>query len=64
MSERRLTDVTLLARSPLLARLPLTDIGTLLGVLDSDGVEQGASLATAGSPGDGLCFLLEGTAHA
>lgn len=64
MSERRLTDVTLLARSPLLAGLPLTDIGTLLGVLDSDGVEQGASLATAGSPGDGLCFLLEGTAHA
>src|SRR5690606_6336669 len=64
MSERRLTDVTLLARSPLLAGLPLTYIGTLLGVPDSDGLEQGASLATAGSPGDGLCFLLEGTAHA
>ena len=64
MSERRLTDVTLLAQSPLLAGLQLADIGTLLGALDSEDAAKEAVLAVAGSPGEGLCFLLEGTAHA
>lgn len=56
-------DVATLARSPLLVGLPLEDIGFLLRELELVEAPAGEVLATRGAPGQGLCFLLEGTAR-
>ena len=60
MSEQRIQDIATLARSALLSKLPMDEIGLLLGQLTPITLSRGALLDPAADTEPALHFVLEG----
>lgn len=57
---KRMEDLEVLSKNPLLAKLGLRDLGTLLDLLDQVALPRGTSIYREGDEADILYFVLEG----